>query len=87
MNRLSGAPIVMHKKGQSTDAAVLEQIINEPGITISEIAQNLACTNGKVDGSVNRLTAEGKASIKHNLKRGMLIKTVYPKDCEKRLTN
>jgi hypothetical protein len=77
----------MHKKGQSTDAAVLEQIINKPGITISEIAQNLSCTNGKIDGSVNRLTAEGKVAIRHNLKKGMLIKTVYPKEFEKRLTN
>lgn len=87
MNRLSGAPLVMHKKGQSTDAAVLEQIIKKPGITISEIAQNLACTNGKVDGSVNRLTAEGKAAIKHNLKKGMLIKAVYPTDFVKRPAN
>lgn len=77
----------MHKKGQSTDAAVLEQVMTKPGITISEIAQTLSCTNGKVDGSVNRLTVEGKVSIKHNLKKGMLIKTVYPSDFEKRAAN
>jgi len=77
----------MHKKGQSTDIAVLEEIMKKPGITIAEIAQDLAWTNGKVDGSVNRLIAEGKVSIKHNLKRGMLIKSIYPADFEKRPTN
>ncbi len=88
MNKqLSGAPVVMHEKGQSTDALVLKQILNKPGIMISEIAQNLDCTNGKVDGSVNRLIAQGKALIKHNLKNGVLIKTVYPKDYEKQPIN
>ncbi len=87
MSRLSGAPVVMHKKGQSTDAAVLQQIMKKHGITISEIAENLQCTNGKIDGSVNRLLAENKASIKHNLKKGVLVKTVYPKDFQKRPIN
>lgn len=87
MNRLSGAPVVMHKKGRSTDAAVLEEIMQKPGIAIAEIAQNLEWTNGKVDGSVNRLIVEGKASVKHNLKRGMLVKTVYPVDFEKKPAN
>jgi predicted transcriptional regulator len=57
MNRLSGAPVVMHKKGRSTDAVVLEEIIKKPGIAIAEIAENLEWTNGKIDGSVNRLVA------------------------------
>lgn len=77
----------MHKKGRSTDAVVLEEIIKKPGIAIAEIAENLEWTNGKIDGSVNRLVAEGKASVKHNLKRGMLVKTVYPADFEKKQAN
>jgi hypothetical protein len=87
MNRLSGAPVVMHKKGRSTDAVVLEEIIKKPGIAIAEIAENLEWTNGKIDGSVNRLVAEGKASVKHNLKRGMLVKTVYPAEFDKKQVN
>ena len=77
----------MHKKGRSTDAAVLEEITRKPGIAIAEIAENLEWTNGKVDGSVNRLIVEGKASVKHNLNRGMLVKTVYPADFDKKQAN
>ena len=87
MNQFSGAPVVMHKKGRSTDAAVLKEIMKKPAIAIAEIAENLEWTNGKVDGSVNRLVAEGKASVKHNLKRGMLVKTVYPADFDKKQAN
>lgn len=77
----------MHTKGRSTDTAVLEEIIKKPGIAIAEIAENLEWTNGKIDGSVNRLVAEGKASVKHNLKRGMLVKTVYPAEFDKKQVN
>jgi predicted transcriptional regulator len=77
----------MRKKGQSTDAAVLQEVLKKPGTTISEIAKDLDCTNGKVDGSVNRLVSEGKASIKHYLKKGMLVKTVYPADFQKKPAN
>jgi hypothetical protein len=87
MNQLSGAPIVMHKKGRLTDVAVLKEIMIKPGIAIAEIAENLEWTNGKVDGSVNRLIVEGKASVKHNLKKGMLVKTVYPVDFDKKQNN
>lgn len=83
-NRLSGAPVAMRQKGETTDATVLEKIMKKPGITISEIAGNLEWTNGKVDGSVNRLVAEGKASVKHNLKRGMLVKMVYSADFDRK---
>lgn len=87
MNQVSGAPITMHKKGQSTDAAVLKEILKKPGITVAEIAESLIWTNGKVDGSVNRLVAEGEAYVTHNLKRGMLIKLVYPSGFEKKPAN
>ena len=87
MNQLSGAPVVMHKKGRSTDAAVLKEIMKNPGIAIAEIAKNFEWTNGKADGSVNRLVAEGKALLKHNLKRGILIKRVYPADYDKKQEN
>ncbi len=76
----------MHKKGLSTDALVLEIILRNPGLTIAEIAEELEWTNGKVDGSVNRLTTEGKASIKRYTKRGMIVKKVYPINYEKKST-
>jgi len=75
---LFGAPVAMREKGAATDAVVLEEIMKKPGITVSEIAETLGWSNGKVDGSVNRLRAEGKASVKHYLQRGMLVKRVYP---------
>jgi len=76
--RTFGAPIAMHMRGELTDSIVLEEIIKKPGLTVSEIAGRLGWTNGKVDGSVNRLVLKEKASVKHCLKRGMLVKMVYP---------
>lgn len=73
----------MHRKGEITDAIVLEEILKKPGITISEIAHSLRWTNGKVDGSVNRLVSEEKISVKHCLKRGMLVKMTYPAELPK----
>lgn len=79
-SRLFGAPIAMHKKGETTDSIVLKEITRRPGATISEIAETLGWSNGKVDGSVNRLLARGKVSVKHFLRRGMLVKRVYPSE-------
>jgi hypothetical protein len=70
----------MHVKGELTDSIVLEEIVKKPGLTVSEIADRLALTNGKVDGSVNRLVLKGKASVKHCLRRGMLVKMVFPSE-------
>ncbi len=61
MSQLTGAPIKMHKQGLSTDSATLKFVERRPGATIAEIAQDLQWTNGKVDGSVMRLTAETKS--------------------------
>lgn len=79
-NRLFGAPIAMRKKGEVTDSIVLEEIMKKPGVTVSEIAEALGWSNGKVDGSVNRLLLRGKVSVKHYLQRGMLVKRVYPEE-------
>jgi hypothetical protein len=70
----------MHVKGELTDSIVLEEIVKKPGLTVSEIADRLAWTNGKVDGSVNRLVLKEKASVKHCLRRGMLVKMVFPSE-------
>jgi hypothetical protein len=77
-NQLFGAPIAMRKRGEVTDSAVLEEIMKKPGVTVSEIAETLGWSNGKVDGSVNRLLLRGKVFVKHYLQRGMLVKRVYP---------
>lgn len=79
-NRLFGAPIAMRKRGEITDSIVLEEIMRKPGATISEVAEALGWSNGKVDGSVNRLLSRGKVSVKHFLQRGMLVKRVYPSE-------
>jgi hypothetical protein len=59
---------------------VLEKIMKKPGVTVSEIAESLGWSNGKVDGSVNRLLSKGKVLVKHYLQRGMLVKRVYPSE-------
>ena len=75
---VAGAPIAMRRKGELTDSLVLEEVRRRPGSTIREIAMQLNMTNGRVDGSVNRLLSQGKVKVKHFLKRGILIKRVYP---------
>jgi hypothetical protein len=75
--KVSGAPVTMRKLGEATDAAVLKITAKNPGITVSEIAQILDWSNGKVDGSINRLLQNSKVKVKHQLQRGMLLKKVY----------
>lgn len=77
---LSGAPITMRKLGKSTDATILKKIIGCPGITVSTIAEVLKWSNGRVDGSINRLILGDLVEVKHLLQRGMLVKKIYPKD-------
>lgn len=78
--KISGAPIAMHIKGELTDSIVLQEVKKRPGLTISEIANRLGWTNGRVDGSVNRLILKKKVRVKHFIRRGMLVKKVYPLD-------
>lgn len=85
--RLSGAPLVMRSRGENTDAIILDEIVRKPGSTVSEIAGRLDWTNGRVDGSVNRLESKNKVLIKHVLWRGMLVKRVYPAECPEKPHN
>lgn len=78
--RVVGAPIVMHWRGEETDASVLEKIKSMPGASIRDIAEHLKWSNGRVDGSVNRLVNQGKVRVKHYLKKGILFKSVYPSE-------
>ena len=75
---VSGAPITMHELGKTTDSAVLKEIIVNPGSSVSAIAENLKWSNGKVDGSINRLLTERKVIVRYFLQRGTLLKRVYP---------
>ena len=79
-NNLSGAPVTMRKLGKSTDSTILKKVIECPGVTVSGIAEALNWSNGRVDGSVNRLASKGKVEVKHLLQRGMLVKRVYPEN-------
>ena len=79
-NQVAGAPIAMRLKGEKTDALVLKTVQEKPGLVVHEIAERLNWTNGKVDGSVNRLISQGKVQVKHSLRRGILIKRVYPQE-------
>lgn len=78
--KISGAPVAMHIKGELTDSLVFQEVLKSPGLTISEIAERLGWTNGRVDGSVNRLILKKKVRVKHFIRRGMLVKKVYPLD-------
>lgn len=79
MRKASGAPIEMRKRGKITDSKVLDEIEKRPGATVSEIAGRLMVSNGKVDGSITRLASRGKIAVKHCIRRGILVKMVYPK--------
>jgi predicted transcriptional regulator len=83
MRTLSGAPVAMQKKGIETDAAVLQIVLARPGIAVHEIADSLGWTNGKVDGSVNRLSEKGRVRIEHFLRRKALIKKIYPAESKR----
>lgn len=78
-SRVAGAPLVMRKKGEETDAIVLKEVELRPGSTVHDIAERLDWTNGRVDGSVNRLTSKRKVEVRHTLRKGTLVKKVYPK--------
>jgi hypothetical protein len=73
-----GAPAIMQQRGISTDHVVMQRILEKPGSTVHEIARDLGWTNGRVDGSANRLLKEGKIRVQHCVRRGMLVKKMYP---------
>jgi len=77
LKNLNGAPVVMRNRGMETDTRVLQIIREKPGITIHEIANELEWTNGRVDGSVNRLARKGKVRVQHFIRRKALVKKVY----------
>jgi len=74
---VAGAPITMKKRGRKTDALVLKVVQKNQRLTIRDIADELDWSNGRVDGSVNRLVKAGKVKVEHTLRRGALIKRVY----------
>ena len=78
-SRVAGAPLVMRKRGEETDALVLREVELRPGSTVRNIAERFDWTNGRVDGSVNRLVSKGKVEVRHALRKGTLVKKVYPK--------
>jgi len=75
---VAGAPVMMRRRGELTDSLVLKEVKRRPGSTIREISMRLNMSNGRVDGSVNRLVSQRKVKVKHFLRRGILIKRVYP---------
>lgn len=81
-SHVAGAPQYMQKRGRKTDVAVLAEVKKNPGLGINEIAERLGWTNGRVDGSVNRLISEEKVKVQHFVRRGVLVKKVYPIDYE-----
>lgn len=82
-----GAPTVMRQRGIDTDYVVMQRILEKSGSTVHEIARDLGWTNGRVDGSVNRLLKEGKIKVQHCIRRGMLVKKMYPAEKEARGPN
>ena len=82
-----GAPVIMQQRGRRTDTIVIHRILQKPGSTVHEIAEDLGWTNGRVDGSVNRLLKERKIRVQHCIRRGTLVKKVYPMEEEVRTPN
>lgn len=77
-NQNLGAPTFMREKGRRTDAKVMKEIELHPGSTVHDIAERLRWSNGRVDGSVNRLVSRGKAEVHHHIRRGVVVKNIYP---------
>ena len=77
-NKIYGAPIVMRNRGRKTDSTIFDIIKEKSGITVQEIANRLGWTNGKVDGSINRLAEQGKIRIQYFMQKKSFIKRVYP---------
>lgn len=86
-NLAKGAPAVMRQKGIHTDYLVMQRILEKPGSTVHEIARDLGWTNGRVDGSANRLFKDGKIRVQHFVRRGMLVKKMFPAGKEVRDPN
>ena len=82
-----GAPVTMRRKGKRTDAIVMQLILEKPRSTVHEIAEDLGWTNGRVDGSINRLLRKGKVRVQHCIRRGMLVKKLHPMEEEIRTPN
>lgn len=82
-----GAPMAMRREGRRTDAVVMERILTQPGSTVHDIANDFGWTNGRVDGSINRLFKDGKVRVQHCIRRGILVKKVYPTEEEARTPN
>lgn len=78
LKKIAGAPTIMRNKGIKTDSAVLQRIQEEPGTTVHEIADYLDWTNGKVDGSVNRLLKKGRIRVQFYMRKRTLVKKIYP---------
>jgi hypothetical protein len=76
---LTGAPAHMKALGQRTDDSVLDYVRGHTGATVSQIARSLRITNGRVDGSTNRLAEKGLLDVKHFLRNGKLVKRAYPR--------
>jgi len=75
-----GAPEFMKRMGEETDSNIFEEVKKRPGSTVREIAESLEWTNGKVDGSVNRLVSKGELKVQHCVRRGVLVKKVFLAD-------
>ena len=82
---LKGAPEFMKKIGEETDTKIFEEVKKRPGSTIREIAESLGWTNGKVDGSVNRLISKGELKVQHCVRRGIIVKKVFLADYSAKL--
>lgn len=86
-NLAKGAPAMMRQKGIHTDYVVMQRILESPGSTVHEVARDLGWTNGRVDGSANRLLKERRIRIRHYIRRGILMKKMYPAGKEIREAN
>ncbi len=70
----SGAPAHMKSLGEKTDETVLNEITNQPNITLGEISRILGMTSGKVHGSINRLYDKGLIVVEEVVRNGILMK-------------
>ena len=68
--------------GEGTDQVLLKAIVENPRLSLYELAQETGWGVGKVDGSVKRLHEKGLVKVECFVKAGRRVKLVSPVDYE-----
>jgi DNA-binding Lrp family transcriptional regulator len=74
--QVKDAAYVMHEKGKDTDAQILGFLRDNPNSTVSQIAEYLGMTNGRVDNGIKRLQGRGLVKVQYYRRNRGLVKKI-----------